>query len=227
VKLRWRVAWLALYPGVKLALKLRVTGRDNIGPGPQIIASNHVSNVDPIIVGLAAKHEVHFLAKEELFLGPKAFAWLIRTFNAWPVRRGAVDPGAIRHCSWLLQRHQNVVLFPEGTRSKTGAVCRFLPGIGMLAVANRAPVVPAYLGGVSRSMISYLADRDFVRRGFRKKPDRNLGVHVCFGAPVYPDAYAKGRQGYAELAREVEDRVRTMARASGDLPAEKEGECPR
>jgi 1-acyl-sn-glycerol-3-phosphate acyltransferase len=226
VKLRWRVAWHALYPGVRLALKLRVTGRDNLGPGPQIIASNHVSNVDPIIVGLAARHEVHFLAKEELFLGPKAFAWLIRTFNAWPVRRGAADASAIRRCSWLLRRRQKVVLFPEGTRSRTGAVCQFRPGIGMLAIANRVPIVPVYLGGVSRSMISYVADRDFVRRGFRKKPDRNLGIHVFFGDPVHPDGYSQDRQGYVQLAQAVEERVRAMASASGYSSPETEDECP-
>ncbi len=85
----------------------------------------------------------------------------------------------------------------------------------MLAITNRVPVVPVHLGGVSRSIISYLVDRDFVARGYRKKPARNMGVHIAFADPVYPEGYAADRQGYVDLAQEVEKRVRKMAEAEG------------
>jgi 1-acyl-sn-glycerol-3-phosphate acyltransferase len=192
-------------------LKVRVTGRNKLVPGPQILASNHVCNFDPLLVGLGAGREIHFLAKEELFKASRWFAWLIHTYNAWPVRRGGADAAAIRCCSWLLGKRQTIVLFPEGTRSKTGDINGFKPGIGMLAIANHVPVVPVHLGGVSRSIISYLVDRDFVKRGYRRKPKRNEGICIAFADPVYPEGYAADRQGYEDMTREVERRVRALA----------------
>lgn len=211
MKLRWRVGWLLTYPFARLVLRLRVTGRDNLLAGPQILAANHVSNFDPLIVGMAAAREIHFLAKEELFTESRAFAWLIRTWNAWPVRRGGADSGALKRCSWLLKRKQTVVLFPEGTRSKTGELQRFQPGIGFLALSSRVPVVPVCLAGVNLSNVSYWVDRDFVRRGFRKRPTEPTRIRVSFGTPVFPDGFSRDRAGYDGLAQTVAESVRLLA----------------
>ncbi len=211
MKLRWRVGWLLTYPFARLVLRLRVTGRDNLLAGPQILAANHVSNFDPLIVGMAAAREVHFLAKEELFTKSPAFAWLIRTWNAWPVRRGGADSAALKRCSWLLRRKQTVVLFPEGTRSSTGELQKFQPGIGFLALSNRVPVIPVYLAGVHRSNVSYWVDRDFVHRGFRRRPTEPTRIRVSFGTPVFPDGFSRDRAGYCRLAQTVADSVRRLA----------------
>jgi 1-acyl-sn-glycerol-3-phosphate acyltransferase len=200
-----------VYAFGQLVLKVRVTGRNKLVPGPQILASNHVCNFDPLLVGLGARREIHFLAKEELFNASRWFDWLIRTYNAWPVRRGGGDASAIKRCSWLLGKRQTIVLFPEGTRSKTGEMNAFKPGIGMLAISNHVPVVPVHLGGVSRSVISYLVDRDFVKRGYRKKPRRNEGIRIAFADPVYPNGFPVDRRGYEEMTKEVESRVRALA----------------
>jgi 1-acyl-sn-glycerol-3-phosphate acyltransferase len=205
------VGYAAVYAFGQLVLKVHVTGREKLVRGPQILASNHVSNFDPLLVGLGARREVHFLAKEELFVASRLFAWLIHTYNAWPVRRGGGDPAAMKRCSWLLGKRQTIVLFPEGTRSRTGDLFPFKPGIGMLAITNHVPVVPVHLGGVSRSIISYMVDLDFVARGYRKKPKRNMGIHIAFADPVYPKGFTPDRQGYVDLAQEVENRVRAMA----------------
>jgi 1-acyl-sn-glycerol-3-phosphate acyltransferase len=211
MRLRWMSGYAIVYAFGQLVLKVRVTGRNRLVPGPQILASNHVSNFDPLLVGLGARREVHFLAKEELFTASRLFAWLIHTYNAWPVRRGGGDAAAIKRCAWLLGKRQTVVLFPEGTRSKTGDVDRFKPGIGMLAINSHVPVVPVHLSGVARSIISYWVDRDFVRRGFRNRPRRNEGIRIAFADPVYPDGFAADRKGYEDLAQEVEKRVRALA----------------
>lgn len=211
MKLRWHIVLLALYPWARLLLPLRVTGRENLKRGAQILAVNHTTNVDPILIGLAAGRELHFLAKQELFNVSRIFTWLIRCWNAWPVRRSGGDPEALRKCSWLLQHRQKVVLFPEGTRSKTGELTPFRAGIGLLSVTNRVPVVPTLVSGTSRSMISYLADRDFVKRGYRKKPTRPVTIRVTFGDPVLPEDYTNDRAGQLALTAEVESRMRRMA----------------
>jgi 1-acyl-sn-glycerol-3-phosphate acyltransferase len=211
MRLRWMVGYSIVYTFGQLVLKVRVTGREKLVRGGQILASNHSSNFDPLLVGLGAGREIHFLAKDSLFAASRFFAWLIHTYNAWPVRRDGGDPAAMKRCSWLLGKRQTIVLFPEGTRSKTGELTPFKPGIGMLAITNHVPVVPVHLGGVSRSIIAYMTDRDFVKRGYRKKPTRNMGIHVAFGDPVYPKDFAQDRQGYVDLTREVENRVRALA----------------
>lgn len=215
MKLRWRLAWLAVYPWARLLIPLRVTGRNRLRrSGPQILAANHSANVDPILVGLAAGREIHFLAKEELFHYRRWFAWLIRTWNAWPVRRQGGDAAAIRRCSWLLQHGQTLVLFPEGTRSRTGELQPFRPGVGLLAIRNQAPVVPTLISGISRSLISYLTDKDFVRHGYRRRPTNRVPVSVTFGEPVQPTGFADTRTDHIAFTACVEQRLRELAVAT-------------
>lgn len=210
MRLKWRAAWLAIYPWAKLALRLRVKGRERLVPGAQILAANHVSNADPLIVGWAAAREVHFLAKEELFKVSRLFEWLIRNWNAWPVRRGAGDATAMRRCRRLLSQGQTVVLFPEGTRSRTGEMAAFRPGVGMLAITSGVPAVPTCIRGMERTLVSHLVDRDFVREGFRARPMLNQAIELVFGEPVWPGRFGHSREQYELMAGEIEDRVRKL-----------------
>lgn len=211
-RLHWRVVWFLSYPLARLLLGLRVHGRERLGSGPQILAANHVSNFDPLIVGWAARREVHFLAKDELFRHSRLFAWLIRTWNAWPLRRGAGDAGALKRCSWLLRRRQTLVLFPEGTRSKSGEISKFRPGVGMLAVLNQVPVVPTLIRGMDRSIVSSWVDRDFVRLGLRQRSaSSHQPIDVFFGEPVSPVGFGRDRTGYEQMTETIEQRVREMA----------------
>jgi len=207
----WGISWLITYPLVSYAMGLRVAGRERLLDGAQILASNHVSNIDPLVVGFAAMRELHFLAKEELFRASRAFAGLIRSYNAWPVQRESGDAAAFRHCSRLLRRGQTLVLFPEGTRSRTGQLARFKPGVGMFAIANRVPVIPTRIAGLDRCWVSWFVDRDFVRRGERTWPGRQRGVRVTFGRPVDPGGFDRSRAGYEAMTRVIEERVRELA----------------
>jgi 1-acyl-sn-glycerol-3-phosphate acyltransferase len=210
LSIRWRLAWLGLFPLAKLLLRIDVRGRQNLGDGPQILACNHVSNIDPMVIGLSAAREVHFLAKEELFTANRWFAWLIRCWNAWPVRRGAGDNEALDRCSWLLRHRQTLVLFPEGTRSRSGAMQRYRLGVGLLAVENRVPVIPVRMEGTERSWVSYKVDRDFVRLGLRTRPTEKTRIRVTFGKPVRPEDFKPGRRGYVQVTKEVERCAREL-----------------
>jgi len=212
VRLRWRLAWLLTYPLAKAFVNLRVEGRENLRgcQGGLIIAANHTSNFDPLILGWAAAREIYFLAKEELFRY-RPFAWLIRAWNALPVGREGIDIRAIRLCSRVLKHRQTLVLFPEGTRSKTGGMGGFRRGVGMLAIINQVPVVPTHIAGMDSSFISYLVDRDFVRLGMRKKPAGCGRIKVRFGAPVMPQGFKRERQGYEQLTALIEERVCALA----------------
>jgi 1-acyl-sn-glycerol-3-phosphate acyltransferase len=114
-------------------------------------------------------------------------------------------------CSRLLLHRQSLVLFPEGTRSKTGEIARFKPGVGMLSVTNNVPVVPTRIAGLETSGIAYRVDRDFARRGFRKPPTGKARVSVHFGEPLYPADFSSGRRGYVEIAKAAEACVKSLA----------------
>lgn len=212
MKLRWRLAWLLTYPLAKILLNLRVEGKRNLSScqGGLIIAANHTSNFDPLILGWAAAREIYFLAKEELFRY-RPFAWLIRAWNALPVGRGEIDLRAVRLCSRVLRHRQTLVLFPEGTRSKTGEMASFKRGVGMLALINQVPVIPTHIAGMESSIVSYLVDRDFVRLGIRKKPAHSGKIRVRFGNAVLPKGFTRDRQGYQGLTALIEERVRALA----------------
>ncbi|MCE5285499.1 MAG: 1-acyl-sn-glycerol-3-phosphate acyltransferase, partial [Pelosinus sp.] len=119
---------------------LKVNGQANIpSQGGVIIASNHVSNWDPPMLGTAMQRPLCALAKEELFKVP-VFSFIIRKLNAFPIRRGAADRAAISAALKLLKEGKAVLLFPEGTRSKDGKLGEGKHGVAMLAVKAGVPI---------------------------------------------------------------------------------------
>ena len=105
---------------------IHVIGGENIPKekGGYIIASNHVSNNDPPVVGITFKGKYTFMAKEELFEINPIFSWLISKLGAFPVRRGAKDNTAIEKALESLGEGRIFVIFTESHRSKDGALGR-------------------------------------------------------------------------------------------------------
>jgi 1-acyl-sn-glycerol-3-phosphate acyltransferase len=114
--------------------------------GGVIVASNHISFWDPPLVGTAAVRELHFLAKEELFRTP-VLGPLIRSFNAIPIRRGMADVSGLNKAMDVLRAGRALIVFPEGTRARDGVLHDARPGVGMLAVATDARIVPVHILG--------------------------------------------------------------------------------
>jgi 1-acyl-sn-glycerol-3-phosphate acyltransferase len=126
-----------------------VRGREHVPKtGAVIVASNHISFWDPLLVGTAAIREQSFLAKEELFRPP--LGWLIRAYNAIPIRRGMADLSGLSKARDVLRAGRSLILFPEGTRARGGELRPARPGLGMLAVATDALVVPTCIQGSDR-----------------------------------------------------------------------------
>lgn len=127
-----------------------VRGREHVPKsGAVIVASNHISFWDPPLVGTAAIRELHFLAKEELFR-PLLLGSLIRSFNAIPIRRGVADLSGLTKAMDVLRAGHALIMFPEGTRNRSGELRAARPGVGMLAVSTDARVVPACIVGSDR-----------------------------------------------------------------------------
>jgi len=135
---------------VGLVTGWEVRGREHVPrTGSVIVASNHVSFWDPLMVGAGTSRELHFLAKSELFklpvLGP-----LIASVNGIPIRRGMADLTGMARALEVLKRGDALLMFPEGTRIRGGELHAARPGIGMLAVHGDARIVPCYISGSDR-----------------------------------------------------------------------------
>ncbi len=127
--------------------KIIVLGRENIPKqkGSYIIASNHVSNNDPPMVGVVFKGKYTFMAKEELFHINPVFTWLIKKLGAFPVKRGSKDRAAIDSALDSLKQGRVFVIFPEGTRSKDGELGKPKSGVTLIAARAGVPVVPVFV----------------------------------------------------------------------------------
>ncbi len=131
-----------------IVFKITVIGVENIPKekGGYIIASNHVSNNDPPVVGITFKGKYTFMAKEELFHKNPIFTWLITKLGAFPVKRGAKDGAqAIEKALESLKNGRIFVIFPEGTRSKDGELGRAKSGVTLIAAQAKVPVVPVFI----------------------------------------------------------------------------------
>lgn len=119
----------------------RVTGRENIPKeGAYIVCANHVSAIDPILVGISLPHKMHFMAKVELFRNA-LFGALLKGLGAFPIKRGEADIKSIKTSLKILNSGKVLALFPEGTRNKNSEKTAE-PGIAMLALKAKVPVVP-------------------------------------------------------------------------------------
>ena len=127
-----------------------VTGAEKVPrKGGLIVASNHISFWDPLLIGSACPRELHFLAKEELF-SPAPFGALIRGVNAIPIRRGVADLSGLHRAMEVLQRGGALLLFPEGSRMRDGELHVARPGVGLLASNADVPIVPCFITGSNR-----------------------------------------------------------------------------
>jgi 1-acyl-sn-glycerol-3-phosphate acyltransferase len=131
---------------------LRVTGREYVPrQGAAIIVCNHLSLIDPFVVGYAGNRIVNFMGKEELFRTP-ILGFLIRKVGAFPVDRSRRDPAAMRTALLVLKSGELLGMFPEGTRSTTGEILEFRAGAARLAARTEVPLIPAALHNTNKAM---------------------------------------------------------------------------
>ena len=114
--------------------------------GPVIIAANHRSFLDPFVIACMARRPMYYVAKQEIFVG-RVVSWLLTSLGAFPVRRGASDAETIVTAKAILERGDIVLIFPEGTRTRPGALGTPRRGVGRLALESGAPVVPVAVIG--------------------------------------------------------------------------------
>jgi 1-acyl-sn-glycerol-3-phosphate acyltransferase len=135
--------------------RVTITGAVDAVPhdGPLILASNHASNLDGPIVGSwliqLMGRRIHWLGKKELFDWP-IVGWVAANGGVHPVDRSKADVDAFRLASRILADGGALFVFPEGTRSPTGALQEARDGVALLALRSGAPIVPIGIAGSYR-----------------------------------------------------------------------------
>jgi 1-acyl-sn-glycerol-3-phosphate acyltransferase len=114
--------------------------------GGVLLVSNHQSYLDPVLLGVPLRRPMSYLAKSELFAN-KFFGALIRALNAFPVRQGAADVGAVKETIKRLQEGYLLNIFPEGTRSEDGLIGKIESGAALVVRRANVPVVPVVIDG--------------------------------------------------------------------------------
>jgi glycerol-3-phosphate dehydrogenase (NAD(P)+) len=188
------VYWLAraiLQPIFHLYFRLSRIGREHIPQtGPVILASNHRSFLDPFVIGTCARRPIYYVAKRELFQFHPLLSWLLSSLGAFPVHRGVGDGEMIATAKAILERGDAVLMFPEGTRTRPGALGRPKRGVGRLALESGAPVVPVATFGT-----------EDVRKGWRIRPRK---VRIRIGRAL---TFPRVEQASPQLAAAVTDRI--------------------
>jgi len=166
---------------------LSVRGLENIPEDRGIIlASNHVSYIDPPLIAAVLPRKASFMARKGLFEIP-ILKYIIRKY-AFPVDRTSLKPSTIKEAIQRIRHGDIVVIFPEGRRSETGEMLKPKPGIGMIIKKTGAPVVPALIRGAEKVLP---VGAKWLRRG---------RVNIIFGKPLYFD---EDSMTYDEIGEKV------------------------
>ncbi len=162
--------------------------------GAFILASNHISNLDPVLLGISSVRRLNFMAKTELFKGFLGF--FLTELGSFPVKRGESDFGAMREALRRLKDGRVLLIFVEGTRRTGSAPSKAQPGIGFLAMKSGVPIVPVFVEGTDKVMAP---GTKFFKRG---------PVYTTYGEPFYVHEAAS----YEEASQCILDAIYALSK---------------
>jgi 1-acyl-sn-glycerol-3-phosphate acyltransferase len=200
--LAWIVGRRTIGTAVTLVTRLRVYGAERVpGRGGLVLAANHFSWVDPPALGAASPRTLYYMAKVEAHR-VHGLGQLMRTFGAFPVRRGESDRDAVRLMREIVRNGNALGMFPEGTRQRAGVPGPVQPGSAMVAINEGVPIVPAAIYG-----------------SFEWRLGNFNPVSIAFGEPMHFDGLPRGGRGYREASLELERKLRELWEWLGELHA--------
>lgn len=189
---------------VRPAFRVQVVGRKNIPrKGAAILASNHLSALDHVVLPMATRRPIVNISKVEHFTGSKVKAWFFRKWHIIPVQRGKGDTAAMDAARAALRAGRLFCIYPEGTRSRDGKLHKGRTGVARLALEMHVPVIPCGMIGTFEA---------------KPKGGRTKWFHKCaavIGPPLHFEQYWD-MQDDKDVIRKVTDEVMlAIAKVSG------------
>jgi len=167
------ICWLIL----KIFWRMEIIGIENLPQsGGLIIASNHVSYLDPAVLAASFNRKIYFLTKKEVFKN-NFISFLLKNMNALPIDRGKVDMLAFKKAINILREEKVLGIFPEGTRSSNGELQELKLGTIKIAMKTGVPILPAGIIGTHK----------IYPRGIKFPILFKHKIIVKYGAPQYLD----------------------------------------
>lgn len=183
----------------KILFRLEASGRNNIpGTGGFILASNHVSFLDPVLIGVASSRRLSYMTRHDLFSVP-VFGWILRVVQAFPLRRDSNDISSVKEAIRRLRRAGGLLIFPEGRRSLDGTIQKSKSGIGFLAARSRVPVIPVFISGTQRAL------------GRNARFIRPAKVRIYFAEPIYYDSPAS-KDNYENFTERIIQEINLLSK---------------
>ncbi|OGW37370.1 MAG: hypothetical protein A2Y97_05655 [Nitrospirae bacterium RBG_13_39_12] len=188
---------------LRVFYRFEVIGHENIPEkGGAIVAANHISYLDPLVIGSASKRRATYMAKEGLFKIP-LIGTFVRSFS-FPVRRGRPQPSTIKEAVRRLKHGELIVMFPEGGRSVDGKILDIKRGVGVIAALSKMPVVPALISGTAKALP---AGAKFL------KPSK---IKVIFGKPIGIDEKETDKHFQERISRDIIEAINSL-KTNGDV----------
>jgi len=189
----WAIGRLIIGTATKAVAPLRVYGAERMPmTGGLVVAANHFSWIDPPALGIASPRTLYFMAKVEAHRVP-GLGQLVRTFGAFPVRRGESDRDAVRTMRQIVRDGNARGMFAEGTRQQTGVPGSVQPGAAMVAINESVPVIPVAIHGSQAWRLGNFAP-----------------VSLAWGQPMAFEGFPRGGKGYKEASLEIEREIREL-----------------
>ncbi|MCD4781471.1 MAG: 1-acyl-sn-glycerol-3-phosphate acyltransferase [Candidatus Omnitrophica bacterium] len=177
---------------------LKIVGKENIPKkGAFILASNHQSYLDPMVIPISTSRRLNFIARDTLFKS-RVMSWILRHLDVFPIKRNSSDVKAIRMSLNILKQDKPLLMFPEGTRKGHKEEKTVQPGIGLLATLSGVPVIPVYVSGSEK-----------VLPPGSKSLRRHL-IKVSYGKPIF---FAKGKD-YQHKAERIMQNIYALKEAN-------------
>lgn len=190
----YKFLYTLLAPLFRLVYRVHVHGGENVpSEGGAVIAPNHTSAMDCVIIAVSAPRRVFYMAKAELFL--PVLGAFFRALGAFPVKRQEGDIGAIKKSMGIIESGDPVCIFPQGTRCPHAELEdtreKLKSGVGLIASKTSAPIVPVYIK-TKKNKVALFRRTD-----------------VYYGSPVTAEEYGifSGRTRHADTTALVFDRI--------------------
>lgn len=173
---------------IKICFRIEYLGTSNLpSDNGYIFCSNHIGMTDPLLLACNRKIEFHFIAKEELIKIP-VLGWILKRVNVIPIKRGSGDIGAMKKGIEVLNEKKSLVIFPEGTRSKTGEMGEAKNGMALLVKKTGCGVVPCAIVG---------------------KPNFFKKSKVVYGEPI-PAGFFEGEKNLDVITKYIVDKIKEL-----------------